>query len=138
MAYVYFYMDHKQDESYTPSKMTILIGNSQLDLQVPFIRNIQNNCEELIVLNLDEPQGWICVDVGKYLEEQGEGDLKFSMLQVAIHANHQNGKDTHLRQIKVFSSTRFDFKLWILTIRRDQDPDMPMQSLEFQMFSQIR
>lgn len=33
----------------------------------------------------------------------GSGVIKAFLVQIAILANHQNGKDTHLRGVKVFA-----------------------------------
>lgn len=31
------------------------------------------------------------------------GQLRTFLIQVCIHANHQNGKDTHVRGLQIFS-----------------------------------
>lgn len=33
----------------------------------------------------------------------GSGQLRTFLIQVCIHANHQNGKDTHVRGLQIFS-----------------------------------
>jgi hypothetical protein len=33
--------------------------------------------------------------------------IRAQCLQIAVLANHQNGKDTHVRQVKIFSPTQF-------------------------------
>ncbi|KAJ3227362.1 Anaphase-promoting complex subunit 10 [Clydaea vesicula] len=88
---VAIYLDFKQDESYTPSKIAINAGTNIHELE-------EVKCEDL-----DEPTGWINFDLD--CEETGK-PLKTFFLQVAIKSNHHDGKDTHVRQIKVYSTPR--------------------------------
>ncbi len=53
---------------------------------------------ELVELKT-EPSGWIIVPL-KDLHEQ---PIRTFMLQIAVLSNYQNGRDTHMRQIKVHS-----------------------------------
>eukprot|EP00501_MAST-03F_sp_TOSAG23-6_P000045 GSMAST32.ASY1.ANO1.46.1 assembled CDS len=78
-----FYLDHKMDESYTPKRISVKAGNTFHDL------------EEIHLLELEEPNGWITVDLS-------QENLRTHLLQVAVQAMHQNGRDTHIRQMKVF------------------------------------
>lgn len=82
---VCIFVDYKTDESYTPSKISIRAGNS-LD-----------SLKQIDVIELEEPTGWLVVPVGG----SSEKPLKTFMIQIAILMNHQNGRDTHLRQIKL-------------------------------------
>lgn len=79
-------MDYTLDESYTPEKISIRIGTSFHDLQ------------EAKIVNLHEPKGWVSI--------QFTEPLKTTHLQLAIIQNHPvngfHGKDTHLRQVKIF------------------------------------
>ncbi|EFA75026.1 anaphase promoting complex subunit 10 [Heterostelium album PN500] len=79
------YTDFKEDESYTPSKISIKIGSTFHDL------------EEIINTDLEEPNGWINIP----LLNEKQKPLRANLLQISIIANHQNGRDTHVRQIKV-------------------------------------
>ena len=81
------YMDYLQDESYTPSKITILSGYSFLDLKVES------------ELDLYEPKGWKYVD----LFDEDHNYIRTFVLQIKITNNHQSGRDTHLRQVKIYS-----------------------------------
>ncbi|KAJ3401767.1 Anaphase-promoting complex subunit 10 [Chytriomyces hyalinus] len=82
------YFDYRQDESYCPSKISIRAGSTPQDVQ------------ELHLLELEEPIGWISVD----LRDETTGHaLHAHLVQVAILANHQNGKDTHVRQIQLYA-----------------------------------
>ena len=89
------YADYKLDESYTPSKISVRAGNSFHDLR------------EVRVVDLDEPVGWTRVRLDKS-DESDESDgaagapLRAYFLQIAVLSNHQNGRDTHVRQVKIF------------------------------------
>ncbi|CAB4004447.1 anaphase-promoting complex subunit 10 isoform X1 [Paramuricea clavata] len=82
---VCIFVDYKSDESYTPSKISIRAGNS-LD-----------SLKQIDIVELDEPSGWLVVPVGGCTEKP----LKTFMIQIAVLTNHQNGRDTHMRQIKL-------------------------------------
>lgn len=81
------YADYKLDESYTPSRISIKIGTHFNDLK------------EIISFDLQEPCGWVIIP----LIDADNQPIKTWMLQIAILANHQNGRDTHVRQIKIHS-----------------------------------
>ncbi|KAF8446619.1 anaphase-promoting complex, subunit 10/DOC domain-containing protein, partial [Terfezia claveryi] len=80
------YLDYKSDESYTPTKLAVMSGTGYHDLQ------------EVCVMVLEEPLGWVEVDLGA----GGGGCLRSWLVQVVILGNHQNGKDTHVRGLQVF------------------------------------
>jgi anaphase-promoting complex subunit 10 len=82
-----FYLNFKMDESYTPDKIAIRSGTAFYDLQE--IRQFQFP---------ERPQGWIEVP----LVDDGEPSIKTSFLQVVIISNHMSGRDSHIRQVKVF------------------------------------
>ncbi|KAF6019320.1 hypothetical protein EB796_022371 [Bugula neritina] len=82
---VCIYMDFKNDESYTPNKMSIRAGSHFHDLL------------EVELVELAEPNGWLYIP----LRDRHDKMVKTFMLQIVIISNHQNGKDTHLRQIRV-------------------------------------
>lgn len=102
--YLSIYLNFQQDESYTPSSIKIMSGDGYHTLM------------EVQCLDFAEPAGWHHIDVtqtlGPYrpgstkaLEETRLGTKLFStrLLQIQILSNHQNGKDTHVRAIKVFT-----------------------------------
>jgi anaphase-promoting complex subunit 10 len=68
-------LDYKQDESYTPSKIAIRANNV-----------------DLVVKELVEPTGWVLFEFDPI--------WTFELVLVVVQ-NHQNGKDTHIRQVKV-------------------------------------
>ena len=109
---VSIYVDFKQDESYTPSKIAVRTGNNFSDLQ------------DIHIEEMREPSGWIDIPLS-FSQTQRDDDESFfffqffysvimlihvvirpvrtHLLQIAILANHQHGKDTHIRQLKVYA-----------------------------------
>jgi len=81
------YTDFRLDESYTPSKISVRCGTNFNDLQ------------EIEVVELNEPSGWVVIP----LKDLNDRLVRSFMIQIAVIANHQQGRDTHLRQISVYS-----------------------------------
>ena len=50
-------------------------------------------------MDLAEPTGWVVIPI----RDVNDRPIRTFMLQIAIISNHQNGRDTHMRQIKVHS-----------------------------------
>jgi anaphase-promoting complex subunit 10 len=88
ICFVLFYLDFRMDESYTPSKIVIHHGSSILDLGNPIIENFH------------EPSGWVRVDLRKKVNDQLK-PIRTFVIQISILQNHQNGRDTHIRGIRV-------------------------------------
>ncbi|GAB6033267.1 Anaphase-promoting complex subunit 10 [Chamberlinius hualienensis] len=84
---VCIYADYKSDESYTPKRISIRAGTHFNDLQ------------EVEVIDLNEPSGWVCIP----LKDETDRPIRTYMVQIAVLSNHQNGRDTHMRQIKIHS-----------------------------------
>ncbi|KAG2183348.1 hypothetical protein INT43_006353 [Umbelopsis isabellina] len=84
---VSIFVDFNQDESYTPKQISIRGGTTYRDLQ------------EITVLECDDQSGWknadLCVDDGE--------PVRVFRLQIAVLSTHQGGRDTHIRQIKLYS-----------------------------------
>ncbi|OAY63317.1 Anaphase-promoting complex subunit 10 [Ananas comosus] len=74
---VVLYVDFKLDESYTPSKIS-----------------------EIKTVELVKPVGWVHISLSG--TDPRETFIHTFMLQLAILSNHLNGRDTHVRQIKIF------------------------------------
>ncbi|XP_044738560.1 anaphase-promoting complex subunit 10 [Chrysoperla carnea] len=87
---IYIYTDYKLDESYTPNRISIRAGTNFNDLQ------------EIDVIVLNEPTGWVQMPI----KDIREKPIRTFMIQIAVISNHQNGRDTHMRQIKVHSPTQ--------------------------------
>ena len=54
---------------------------------------------ELEQIELSEPVGWVSVP----LKDTNDKPIRTFMIQIAILSNHQNGRDTHVRRIKIRS-----------------------------------
>lgn len=81
-------LDHRLDESYTPAKVSVRAGTNPRDLK------------EIAATTLEEPAGWVVVPLHP---PDGRDCLAAHLLQVAIISNHQNGRDTHVRAVRVFA-----------------------------------
>ncbi|XP_019539692.1 anaphase-promoting complex subunit 10 isoform X2 [Aedes albopictus] len=114
VSQIYIYSDYKLDESYTPSRVSIRCGTHFNDLQ------------EVEVLDLCEPSGWVCIPI----KEVRDIPMRTFMIQIAVISNHQNGRDTHMRQIRVHSPT--DLTTYPL------EQFGPFSTIEFQQFRTIR
>lgn len=84
---VCIYVDYVLDESYTPYKISIRAGNCYTDLQ------------EIEVIEMDKPTGWVVIS----LKDGNDKPIRAYHIQIAVMGNHQNGRDTHLRQVKIYS-----------------------------------
>jgi len=103
---------YKSDESYTPAQLSIRIGTGFHDFQ------------EIQIVELKEPDGWIriplctfsdanlnmkrpsCLNVRDRTYGGAIDFVRTYALQIAILSNHQNGRDTHLRQVRIYSLKR--------------------------------
>lgn len=85
---VVLYVDFKLDESYTPSKISIRAGHGF------------HNLKEIKTVELVKPVGWVNIPLSG--TDPREMFVNTFMLQIAILANHLNGRDTHVRQIKIY------------------------------------
>ena len=74
-----------------------------------------NDLVEIEQIELSEPIGWVSVP----LKDINSGKpVRAFMIQIAVLSNHQNGRDTHIRRIKIRSPvqkfpvfTSLDFKM---------------------------
>ena len=86
-----FYLDIKTDESYTPEILSIRGG---IHMQ---------NLKEIVTVTLDNPIGWITIPLKTTKEDGSVQPFVYTMnLQVAVLQMFHSGKDTHIRQIKIF------------------------------------
>ncbi|KAL9689542.1 hypothetical protein QQ045_009928 [Rhodiola kirilowii] len=111
---VVMYVDFKQDESYTPSKITIRAGDGFYNLK------------DIKTVELLKPTGWVYISLSG--NEPRETFVNTFMLQISIASNHLNGRDTHVRQVKVYGP------------RPNPVPHQPFQftSREFITYSFVR
>jgi len=82
---VLLFCDYKSDESYTPSKIDILCGNDPNDLRVIYEKTVE------------EPKGWIEIPI----RNDFGNPIHTWMIQIVIKQNHQSGRDSHLRQVRI-------------------------------------
>ncbi|GAN08222.1 anaphase-promoting complex subunit [Mucor ambiguus] len=85
---VSIFIDYFQDESYTPKTIMVRGGTTYRDLQ------------ELDRVECEEFVGWVNIDIAS----KNDGNpFRVFRLQIAILTTHLNGRDTHIRQVKVYS-----------------------------------
>ncbi|XP_020229561.1 anaphase-promoting complex subunit 10 [Cajanus cajan] len=111
---IVMYVDFKLDESYTPSKISIRAGDGF------------HNLKEIRIVEIVKPVGWVYISLSGF--DPRETFVNTFMLQIAVLSNHLNGRDTHVRQIKVYGP------------RPNPIPHQPFQftSREFITYSSIR
>jgi len=85
------FLDYELDESYTPTKLQITAGFGP-NQTIPFT-----------TLDLTMPKGWIDVPIAGAGGGPDGNSLCCWFVRIVILENHQNGKDTHLRGIKVYA-----------------------------------
>lgn len=78
---VAMYLNYTLDESYTPSRVAVRVGTGLHDLH------------EALLTDLHEPRGWTMMPLR----------VRANLVQVAVLANHQNGRDSHVREVLVFA-----------------------------------
>ncbi|KAI5960130.1 uncharacterized protein KGF55_004853 [Candida pseudojiufengensis] len=82
------FTNYSLDESYTPSKIKIMAGSSEgWDLI------------EVCTVNFNQPIGWSHIIFNGMRKD---AVLKCFMIKIFILANHQEGKDSHIRAIRCF------------------------------------
>jgi anaphase-promoting complex subunit 10 len=89
-----------------------------------------HDLEEVFLLDLEEPTGWVYVPVGTAANHGGQGVLRCHFLQIEVLAMHQSGRDTHIRQVKVFGPRR--------SVGQQRTLFAPSDTVEMGQFSCIR
>jgi anaphase-promoting complex subunit 10 len=79
------YLDVALDESYTPRHIKVCAGTTRYDL------------ENILDVELNEPMGWTVLSLRKK-----DAPLKTYCLRISFITMHQNGRDTHVRLIRLF------------------------------------
>lgn len=82
------FFNYSIDESYTPDRIVILAGTCDYDLI------------EVKSFDFFEPVGWQFID---FKNISSSNLLKCYLLKIKFVSNHQNGKDCHLRGVKIMS-----------------------------------
>lgn len=88
---VCMYVNYSVDESYTPRKLALAVGSCPHDLV------------DVVATELQEPSGWVVFTLSDEHTSK-DSSVRGHFLQIKILSMHQNGKDTHVRQVKVFGS----------------------------------
>jgi len=86
-----FYVDYDQDESYTPTNIVFYAGTGGHDL-IQFAE-----------VPLEKPVGWQEVPIAECGGGADGHSLCCWIVQIHVKENHQNGKDTHIRGIKIYA-----------------------------------
>mmetsp|Transcript_13030 Transcript_13030/g.22952 ORF Transcript_13030/g.22952 Transcript_13030/m.22952 type:complete len:123 (-) Transcript_13030:193-561(-) len=64
---------------------------------------------EIQVVELHEPLGWVTIPLFAIDDKTGDqAMLRAHFLQICVVSMHQNGRDTHIRQCKVFGPRRVE------------------------------
>lgn len=118
ISHVCLYLDYNLDESYTPKQLRIDVGSTTHDL-VPAIYPANT------LIELNEPVGWCIIpltappdplDDDDEEDEEDENDdgaeeqkskrihrlVRTHMIQISVISMHQNGRDTHIRQVQLY------------------------------------
>jgi hypothetical protein len=85
------FLNFESDESYTPTRITLLAGTGYHDL-IPFSS-----------LEFTQPKGWIDVPLDGVGGGVDGNTLRAFLVQVKVVENHQNGKDTHVRGLRIYA-----------------------------------
>ncbi|CED84300.1 Anaphase-promoting complex (APC), subunit 10 [Phaffia rhodozyma] len=122
---VSLHLSHPKDDSYTPQKVCIRAGTGFHDLT------------DIRIVEFQKPDGWMTLDLRDAVLEDAEGNetdpgepIEAFLIQVVILGNHLNGKDTHVRGVKVWGPEQ-------TTVMPELD-DFPFTSIEFRSQSCIR
>lgn len=121
ISHVCLFLDYNLDESYTPKTLNVKVGMTTQDL-VPAIHPPQT------VIELNEPVGWCIIPLqappdplDELVDEEEDEDnenndadaedkakfkqralVRTHMIQICILSMHQNGRDTHVRQVQLY------------------------------------
>jgi anaphase-promoting complex subunit 10 len=107
ISHVCFYLDYNLDESYTPKHVSVQVGMTTQDL-VPAIYPANT------VVEFQEPVGWCIIpltappdplDDDDELDPGGHSSrrpVRTHLIQISIISMHQNGRDTHVRQVQLY------------------------------------
>ncbi|KAI0035507.1 anaphase-promoting complex subunit 10 [Vararia minispora EC-137] len=112
-------LSYPLDDSYTPAALSIRAGTGPGDMQ------------ETRIITADKPDGWITFDICTEPNDDGEGfrPIHAYVLQVVVLGNHMNGKDTHVRGMRVLGPLE-DNASW--------DDPFPWKNDRFRLYEQLR
>jgi len=108
ISHICLYLDFNLDESYTPKNISVQVGMTTQDL-VPAIF-------EASIVELNEPVGWCIIpltsppdpldDITDDIADSGiprsRRIVRTHLIQIEVCSMHQNGRDTHVRQVQLY------------------------------------
>ncbi|KAI3640042.1 hypothetical protein MIR68_000920 [Amoeboaphelidium protococcarum] len=111
---VLIYCDWRLDESYCPRVIVVKADGVEVErVQVP--GDLDDEQRDSMDADVEENERWCEVDFGSLLQDEEDSidgpstaDQKLfrcNKISLSIVSNHQNGKDSHIRLIKVYAST---------------------------------
>ncbi|GAA5854703.1 hypothetical protein JCM8547_004946 [Rhodosporidiobolus lusitaniae] len=120
ISQVWIHADIGLDDSYTPHKVSVRAGSYHGDLH------------EVKWVELNQPKGWQALKLGGSTKPgagpEDDEPIRAHLIQIAIISNHMNGKDTHVRGIRVFAPRPLDL----------EDDLLPFRSVAFTQHETIR
>ncbi|EDQ88500.1 uncharacterized protein MONBRDRAFT_26249 [Monosiga brevicollis MX1] len=114
-AYMALNTSYQHDESYTPKVVEIRAG--------PRIANLT----EVVTADVGMNEGWFYIK----LEKEDGQPIEDFVIQLAVLVNHQNGKDTHLRGVRIYAPRQRQ-------LTPLSEPTMPFSTNAFARFEFIR
>jgi anaphase-promoting complex subunit 10 len=125
ISHVCLYLDYNLDESYTPKVVRVECGMTSQDL-TPAVHPANS------VVELSEPAGWCIIplqsppdplddhedddDVDEEDEDKKDDNenpkdssrklVRAHMIRISVDQMHQNGRDTHIRQVQLYGPRR--------------------------------
>eukprot|EP00172_Hildenbrandia_rubra_P004439 Plantae.Rhodophyta-Hildenbrandia_rubra.ctg8986.p2 GENE.Plantae.Rhodophyta-Hildenbrandia_rubra.ctg8986~~Plantae.Rhodophyta-Hildenbrandia_rubra.ctg8986.p2 ORF type:complete len:265 (+),score=41.40 Plantae.Rhodophyta-Hildenbrandia_rubra.ctg8986:907-1701(+) len=151
------FLNYPADESYTPSRLEVKVGSYFHDLRsvgpvkelvepvgwtvIPLCGEedgqadnndddeggIEQKKERVERMKRQEYRKWLRDLGGTRDKATGRDFIRTHMLQLIIHSNHQNGRDSHIRQIEVLGP-----------IQQSVGTTSRFSSIQFQMHETIR
>jgi anaphase-promoting complex subunit 10 len=96
VSHICLYLDYNLDESYTPKTVLVKAGMTVQDLR-----------PVTAPTDLHEPVGWCILPLDNLQgDAENSAPLRMHLVQISILAMHQNGRDTHVRRVKLFGPKR--------------------------------
>ncbi|KAM0788739.1 hypothetical protein ACM66B_002831 [Microbotryomycetes sp. NB124-2] len=117
VSQISLYADAALDDSYTPHKISLRAGTYFGDLL------------EVKSVELQSPAGWQHFVIGGTEASGDKADpIRAHLIQIAIISNHMNGKDTHVRGVRIYAPKPFEL----------EDDLLPWKSVAFKQHETVR
>lgn len=154
ISHVCLYLDYNLDESYTPKHLSVQVGMTTQDL-VPAIYPPNT------VVEFHEPVGWCIIPLTAPPDPLDDDDddaaaagqqtrsrrvVRTHLIQISVISMHQNGRDTHIRQVQLYgprtAATMPNFQDEPNDMLRNHDKrrnfDEEFSTVEMSQFSVVR